>query len=115
MDVARFVRLVSFRPGAIVFEPAPGTPANLAHRLSARLKDWTGQPWLVAAEGGGGAESQWEKQKREAGEARKDAESDPFVQAMMQAFPGTELLDVRVMRAEPAPASHDDNEDDDED
>ena len=33
-------------------EPAPGAPANLAGRLVAKLKEWTGQPWLVAAEGG---------------------------------------------------------------
>ena len=59
------MRPVSFRPGAITFEPAPGAPSNLAGRLVARLKEWTGEPWLVAAEGGGGAESAWERQKRE--------------------------------------------------
>ncbi len=57
LDVEKYVRLISFRPGAISFEPAPGAPNNLAQRLSARLKEWTGQPWLVAAEGGGGAET----------------------------------------------------------
>ncbi|HEX5775976.1 MAG TPA: DNA polymerase III subunit gamma/tau, partial [Caulobacteraceae bacterium] len=65
LDVQQYVRPISFRPGVITFEPAPGAPANLSGRLIARLKEWTGLPWLVAAEGGGGAESAWERQKRE--------------------------------------------------
>ena len=52
LDVERYVRPVSFRPGAIEFEPAPGAPANLAQRLIGRLREWTGQPWLIAAQGG---------------------------------------------------------------
>ncbi len=64
-DVHRFVRPVSFRPGAIEFEPVPGAPANLAQRLSSKLKEWTGQPWLVAAQGQGGAESLMERAARE--------------------------------------------------
>jgi DNA polymerase-3 subunit gamma/tau len=95
LDVERFVRPISFRPGAITYEPAPGAPSNLAQRLVARLKEWTGQPWLVAAEGGGGAESAWEKEKREAREERAEIEADPFVRAVMQAFPGAEIVGVR--------------------
>jgi DNA polymerase-3 subunit gamma/tau len=33
LDVERFIRPISFRPGAIEYEPAPGAPANLAQRL----------------------------------------------------------------------------------
>ncbi|MFZ5671139.1 MAG: DNA polymerase III subunit gamma/tau [Pseudomonadota bacterium] len=97
LDVERFVRPISFRPGAITFEPAPGAPSNLAGRLVARLKDWTGQPWLVAAEGGGGAESAWERQKREQREARDEILADPFVRSVMETFPGAELLGVRQL------------------
>ena len=38
LDVERYVRLVSFRPGAIEFAPAPGAPSNLAHRLAGRTQ-----------------------------------------------------------------------------
>ena len=65
LDVEKYVRPISFRPGAIEFEPVAGAPANLAQRLSARLKEWTGQPWLVAAQGGGGAETLLERQNRD--------------------------------------------------
>ena len=56
LDVEQYVRPINFRPGALTFEAAPGAPGNLAGRLVRFLKEHTGQPWLVAAEGGGGAE-----------------------------------------------------------
>jgi DNA polymerase-3 subunit gamma/tau len=97
MDVQQFVRPISFRPGAIEFEPAPRAPADLTRRLSQKLKEWTGQTWLVATAGGGGAESAWERQKREEKEARAAILADPFVMSVMEAFPGAELLGVRQL------------------
>ena len=95
LDVERFVRPISFRQGAITFEAAPGAPSNLAGRLVSRLKEWTGQPWLVAAEGGGGAESAWEREKREQRETLREIQANPFVSGVMAAFPGTEIIGVR--------------------
>jgi DNA polymerase-3 subunit gamma/tau len=95
LDVERFVRPVSFRPGVLEFEPAPGAPANLAQRLVGRLKAWTGQPWLVVAQGGGGAESLWERQIRETRETRAEIAQDPFVLSVLQAFPGAEVVQIR--------------------
>jgi DNA polymerase-3 subunit gamma/tau len=95
LDVERFVRPISFRPGAIEYEPAPGAPKDLAQRLVGRLRDWTGERWLISAQGGGGAESLWEKQKREQREVRAAIEQDPFVQKVMEAFPGAEIVGIR--------------------
>jgi DNA polymerase-3 subunit gamma/tau len=105
LDVERFVRLVSFKPGAIEYEPGPNAPADLPRRLSARLKEWTGQTWLIAAQGGGGAESLYERERREKSEDRERIEADPFVQEVKRVFPGAELIDVRTLSdqtAEPA-------------
>ncbi|HEX7758513.1 MAG TPA: DNA polymerase III subunit gamma/tau, partial [Caulobacteraceae bacterium] len=99
LDVEKYMRPISFRMGAITFEPAPGAPANLAQRLVGKLKEWTGQPWLVAAEGSGGAETLLEREKRERSKARQDALAEPFIQAVMDAFPGTQLLEVRQLAA----------------
>ncbi|MDG2520213.1 DNA polymerase III subunit gamma/tau [Caulobacter segnis] len=96
LDVQRFVRPINVRPGVIEYEPAPGAPANLAGRLARAMKDWTGQHWLIATDGGGGAESAWEREKREERETRAEIEADPFVRAVMQAFPGAEIVGVRV-------------------
>jgi DNA polymerase-3 subunit gamma/tau len=108
LDVERYMRPIAFRPGAITFEPAPGAPANLAGRLVAKLKEWTGQPWLVAAEGGGGAETMLERERRERQETRAAAAADPFVAAVMAAFPGAELLEVRQTAAPVVEAAPDD-------
>jgi DNA polymerase-3 subunit gamma/tau len=99
LDVAQFLRPISFRPGVIEFEPAPGAPGSLAQRLSARLKDWTGQPWMVVAHGGGGAESLRERADREKAAEMKAIEADPFVQSVMRAFPGTEIVALRTLAA----------------
>ncbi|HEY0435251.1 MAG TPA: DNA polymerase III subunit gamma/tau, partial [Phenylobacterium sp.] len=117
LDVERYVRPISFRPGAIEYEAAPGAPANLAQRLVGRLKDWTGERWLIAAQGGGGAESLWEKQKREAREVRAEVEADPFVQAVMASFPGAEIVGVRNIAEVQAPegSATEAEDDDDED
>jgi DNA polymerase-3 subunit gamma/tau len=99
LDVERFMRPIAFRQGAISFEPAPGAPNNLAQRLSQKLKEWTGQPWLVAAEGGGGAESLLEREKREVSEQRTEVEADPFVKLVMSTFPGAEIVEIRSLAA----------------
>ena len=105
LDVERFIRPISFRPGAIEYEPGPGTPNDLAQRLVGRLKEWTGERWLLSTQGGGGAESLWEKQKREAREVRAEVEQHPFVQNVMQAFPGTEIVGIRNLPQAPESAS----------
>jgi DNA polymerase-3 subunit gamma/tau len=94
-DLERYVRPISFRPGAIVFEAAPGAPSNLSQRLVSRLKEWTGQPWLVATEHGGGAETLMERHRRAQARAQEEALAEPFVQAVLAAFPGTEILEIR--------------------
>jgi DNA polymerase-3 subunit gamma/tau len=116
LDVERYVRPISFRPGAIEYEAAPGAPNNLAQRLVGRLKEWTGERWLIAAQGGGGAESLWEKQKREEREVRAEAEQDPFVRAVMETFPGTEIVSLRSLPQPEAPVvvdAADEEQDDD--
>ena len=110
LDVEKYVRPIAFRPGAITYEPAPGAPSNLAHRLVARLKDWTGQPWLVAAEGGGGAESAYERAQRESLEVRRGAEADPFVRSVLEAFPGAEIVSVRQLEIQGAPTPEPDDD-----
>jgi DNA polymerase-3 subunit gamma/tau len=115
LDVQKYVRLISFRVGAVSFEPAPGAPNNLSQRLAARLKEWTGQPWLVAAEGGGGAETLAERQAKEDAAIRAEALADPFVQSVMQVFPGAELTEIRQIAPPEGAAAPADEEARDED
>ncbi len=102
LDVERFVRLVDFKPGVISFEPGPGAPANLSQRLSGRLREWTGQRWMMDLQVGG-RESVRDRQLRQDTEQRARLEADPFVMAMKEAFPGAEIVGVRQIEAD-APA-----------
>ena len=77
-----------------------------------RLKEWTGQTWLVATAGGGGGESLLEKERRQGRETRAEIESDPFVRSVMDAFPGAEIVEIRTIAppqdVAPPPESEDD-------
>ena len=116
MDVERFVKPVSFKPGAIVYESVQGAPMDLARKLSARLKEWTGRTWLIAANGQGGAETVIELQKKARAVERDEVEANPFVQAVLLAFPGAKLGEIKtiaptVVTPEIPDASEDDDED----
>jgi DNA polymerase-3 subunit gamma/tau len=103
LDVERYVRLVDFKPGVIAFEPAPGAPANLPQRLSGKLKEWTGQPWMMDIQTGG-QETGYERDRREEADVRAAIEIDPFVAAVRDAFPGAEIIGIRPLAAPQAVA-----------
>ena len=95
MDVERFVKPVSFKPGAIVYESVEGAPIELARKLAGRLKEWTGRTWLIAANGQGGGETLIEQQKKARAAERAAVEADPFVVAVLKAFPGATLGEIK--------------------
>jgi DNA polymerase-3 subunit gamma/tau len=97
MDVQRYVRPVAFKPGAITYESIEGAPFDLARKLASRLKDWTGRTWLIAANGQGGGETMIEIDRRKRGEERAEIEADPFVMAVMGAFPGAKIGEIKTL------------------
>lgn len=97
MDVERYVKPVSFKPGAIVYESVQGAPVELARKLASRLKDWTGRTWLIAANGQGGGETLIEQQKKARAAEREAVESDAFIQSVLLAFPGAKLGEIRTV------------------
>ena len=113
LDVERYVRPVAFRSGALTFEPAQGTPPDLARKLASRLKDWTGRTWLVAANGQGGGETLIEQERKAREQTRAEVEADPFIRSVLEAFPGAKLGEIRDMApAVSLPAIPDDPDDD---
>ncbi len=113
LDVERYVRPIELKPGQIRFALAEGAPANLAQRLSGKLKEWTGRPWMMdIATGAEGVETGWEREKREETEVRAGIEADPFVQAVKEAFPGAELVQIRKVAAPVATEAAPDEDED---
>jgi DNA polymerase-3 subunit gamma/tau len=95
----RDIRPVRFEPGRIEFSLSEGASRTLAQDLSRKLKDWTGQTWMVAvvnAEGGATLREQVAaaKDRRES-----DAAAHPSVKAVLERFPGARIVDVRDPRA----------------
>lgn len=97
MDVQRFVRPVAFKPGAITYESIEGAPIDLPRRLASRLREWTGRTWLIAANGQGGGETMIEIDRRRRTEERARIEADPFVVAVMEAFPGARIGEIKTV------------------
>jgi DNA polymerase-3 subunit gamma/tau len=96
-EVESFVRLVRYKPGLIEFSPVQGAPAELAGRLSQRLRGLTGARWQIAVSADEGQPTIAEQ-----GVAAKAAEhalaaGHPLVLAALEAFPGAEIRAVRPL------------------
>jgi DNA polymerase-3 subunit gamma/tau len=95
------VHLVSFEPGRIVVTTTPEAPANLAGTVGKMLREWTGSPWAIEVSTEEPPEPTLRVQADEIERvAREEAIRDPVVQAALEAFPGSEVEDVR--QVEPA-------------
>jgi DNA polymerase-3 subunit gamma/tau len=112
LEVETGLRLVSYAPGRIEFEPAESAAPELAARLSQRLKLWTGVRWGVSVVSQGGAQTIAEARAERKGDLVAQAREHPLVQAVLAAFPGAEIKDVRLPATgedAPPPAVDDDD------
>ncbi|WP_420023433.1 DNA polymerase III subunit gamma/tau [Cereibacter azotoformans] len=101
-EVETGVRLVRFAPGRIEFEPAPDAAPDLAARLSQRLQGWTGARWGVSVVSGGGAPTLAEERDKGRLEEEARALENPLVQAVMAAFPGARIAEIRKLEEQAA-------------
>ena len=90
------MRLVSYRPGRIEFEPAPDAPGDLAQRLGQSLGRWTGARWGVSVTRDGGRPAIREAREAVENERRAAAAEDPAVQAVLSAFPAARIKALRT-------------------
>jgi DNA polymerase-3 subunit gamma/tau len=94
------MHLVSLEPGRLEFRPSSRAPRTLAADLGQKLKDWTGTRWAVTVVSQGGALTLSE-QKQAVKQARHEAVlQQPLVRAVMDRFPGAEIMAVRDLVAE---------------
>ena len=94
IDIESGLRLVSYRPGYIEFTPTDLAPANLAQRLSNRLKEWTGIRWAVSVVQDGEAQTIVEKKERIAIELETVAYAHPLVKEALVQFPTARIVNV---------------------
>jgi DNA polymerase-3 subunit gamma/tau len=94
--VAKYLRLVSYSPGRITFQPTDDAPSDLSQRLGSKLQSWTGNRWAVIVSNEAGAETIYEKEHAAEIALRKEAEAHPMVQAALAAFPKAKITEVRT-------------------
>jgi len=93
--LASSVRLVRFEPGVIELNPLPAAPANLANRVGSLLSEWTGKRWVIGISSAQGSATLAELDQAERTAAFESAAANPAVRAILQAFPGAVITDVR--------------------
>ncbi len=98
-EVETSLKLARYSPGRIEFEPAPGAKADLAARLGQRLQGWTGARWGVSVVSSGGAVTIAEARDADQLAAKAEAAENPLVQAILTAFPGAKVTEVRQPEA----------------
>jgi DNA polymerase-3 subunit gamma/tau len=104
VEVETNLRLARYAPGRIEFEPTENAARDLASRLSQRLQGWTGARWGVSVVSSGGAPTIAEAREAERGKAEAEAELSPLVSAVLAAFPGAKITEIRTPEAMAAAA-----------
>ncbi|MBL4916058.1 DNA polymerase III subunit gamma/tau [Szabonella alba] len=103
VEVETCLRLAKYSPGRIEFQPTDDAPRDLAARLAQQLQNWTRSRWAVTLVNSGGAATiaQTRDGDEAAARARVMAEN-PLVQAVIAAFPGAKIREIRKPQIEAA-------------
>ena len=95
VDVETTLKLISYSPGRIEFEPTDNAPQDLAQRLGSRLQTWTANRWAVSI-GDNGAKTIAELRDTAANALTQEAQKHPLVQAVLIAFPKAKITEIRT-------------------
>jgi DNA polymerase-3 subunit gamma/tau len=101
----RDVRLVRFEDGKLEIALEAGARKTLIGELSKKLADWTGRRWMVAVSAEAGSPSIRAQAEIRKAEMKDGVRGDPLVQAVLERFPGAEIVDVRAPGPTSEPAS----------
>lgn len=98
------MRLVRFEDGKLELALEDSARKTLVGELSKKLSDWTGRRWMVAVSAEPGMPSLRDQAETRKAELKDNVRSDPLVQAVLQRFPGAEIVDVRAPGGNGLPA-----------
>ena len=95
VDVENTLKLISYSPGRIEFEPTGNAPKDLAQRLGSRLQTWTANRWAVSI-GSNGAKTIAEVRDTATNALKQEAQAHPLVRAVLIAFPMAKITEIRT-------------------
>jgi DNA polymerase-3 subunit gamma/tau len=91
----RDVRLVHCEDGKLEIALEPGAAKTLVNELSRKLSAWTNRQWMVILSREAGAATLKAQADAQDAERKRGVRADPLVQAVLNRFPGAEIVAVR--------------------
>jgi DNA polymerase-3 subunit gamma/tau len=91
----RDVRLVRCEDGRLEIALESGASKGLLNELSRKLSAWTGRQWMVVISKDAGAPTLKAQADAHEAELKRGVRGDPLVQAVLERFPGAEIVAVR--------------------
>jgi DNA polymerase-3 subunit gamma/tau len=95
LALERDVRPVRCEDGTLEIALEPGAPKTLLNDLSRKLQQWTGRSWMVAVSRDQGAPTLKSMADARKAELETGVRADPLVRAVLDRFPGAEIVGVR--------------------
>ncbi len=109
------LRLVHFEKGRIEVNVVHGDN-SVAGQLAEKLRQWTGERWLVSISKAEGAPTLRQQKETRRDELHLEVQEDPLVKAALEAFPGAKIKNVvEPELLGPAPAEGESTKDEDAD
>jgi DNA polymerase-3 subunit gamma/tau len=90
------LRLVSYVPGRMEFQPTDDAPADLVQRLKRALQLATGANWIISVANSGGGATLAEQDQAQARAVEAELEQHPLLQAVRAAFPKARIASIRT-------------------
>jgi DNA polymerase-3 subunit gamma/tau len=97
----RDVRLVRIEDGQLDIALEPSASKTVISDLGRKLSQWTGRRWMVVVSTEQGQANVKSQNDARRAEAESGVRADPLVQAVLQKFPGAEIVKVRTKESEP--------------
>jgi DNA polymerase III subunit gamma/tau len=94
-ELERYVRPVRVSAGKIELALELGTPQGFVGELKRKLDAWTGQRWIVSLVNEKGEDPIAKQKQARRSSIMDEAKADPVVQAVLKAFPGATITDVK--------------------
>jgi len=105
------MHLVKLEAGRLEFRPSPRAPRSLAGDLQQKLRDWTGVRWTVSISNEPGQPTLAEMKKNAKAARIESVMQAPIVRAVLDRFPGAEIVAVRDIAQDETPPEAPDSTD----
>jgi len=98
------LRLVRIEDGRLEIALERSAARSVVNDLQRKLEQWTGRRWAVVVSNEEGYPTLRAQAQERKDKLTENVQADPRVQAVMAAFPGAQVVDVRRLAPEPPPA-----------